>query len=778
MPGVGGGDTYEGVYPNPQPVAGSLIFSGAIGATPTAQIYTRQRWTDSWTEDTTLQVASVYWAAAPTVPTASLSYRYGPTLERGAVSPTNRTRKAIGGYYVRIVVTCADGVRKWHGFVDDTGDEPGGLVGGVACGEQTFSCVGMVAALDRQPIPYSTVTTSAAFVDSGPYSAANLLRQANPPHFNPSARGESPRQIKNRSTAKRDAIDLRPAGVTVGFARQSYVLQDRELYSQASAGVDWWTPRDILDYLLVWCGPLDDASKERIPFWVYYDGAADTWPTQNYGTPEVDTQGKTLKNVLDELLSSSQSTGYWCWVDESTNRVYLEPYTLLSSDLTIGANTLKANARQFDWTISGDPATRWTTQRQETAIANQIVCIGGKRKTIVSLPFSTGFRATFNATNGALYNEDLVTAFNTLYPVATSIKEEYARQDARRSARWWPIGRHYAIVWSWIFQYQYPSGTNVNVFRWDENDLAATGGRANPQNYFPSPKELRILDYLPLKAAVNYETGAMTVAEMQDKHATAPNVFRGIECYGKTPVTVDGSGFPTGYLTQWTQRASRPVLYDIRDPDYALEIKPLPADQGIGLEINVVGAQQDVIDSAVAGVPPLPLASSQITFAFEDDRRAYAFANAGSLSGVDAVLRRTFDFGDRFQVIEILPGTITGIKNTTDYELRTDRVFVRDDRPKLKEIADQVVKWYAVPRNVVRVNSRRVTATIWPGQLIKQLNPTAGTGPFELDVNSVVTGVEITFERVTSGPARAAMQVTTTKGEFDPLAFFPPSPEG
>lgn len=168
-------------YPNPQPTGNAITFSDALGTDISADIYTKQRWADSWAAETQLDLLAVTWNAAPNIPTALLRFRYGRVVERGSTAETTRTKKTWIGWYVKIVVHCADGDRVWHGFIDDVADEQHGTIARVVpgapgdppttvyevAGIQTISCVGMIAALDRAPIQRTYFSCTTAFSNNG-----------------------------------------------------------------------------------------------------------------------------------------------------------------------------------------------------------------------------------------------------------------------------------------------------------------------------------------------------------------------------------------------------------------------------------------------------------------------------------------------------------------------------------------------------------------------------------------------------------------------------------
>lgn len=761
---------------NEQPTSNLFTFDDDIGFNASATVYIRQYWGDDWTESAQLVCTSLNWAAAPTVPTAVLSYRYGPTTELDGTVGV-RSKLTLGGWYVKIVVTCDDGDRKWHGYVDDTADEPAGYVGSDATGMQTFSCVGIIAALDRSPIGFCYFRVQASYQVG-----------MSAPHFNPKSRISDERghflKIKNRYDTLRDVPDFRPA-VDPTYPttlpdpdRQTYLFNWVDLYSTTTAG-EYWNTKQILEYLLAYHAPRNRDDEEKIPVWIF--DPDNQLPT--YDDPELNCDGMTLKQSLDRLLSLKNSLGYWCWVDDPTNRVIIQPFTALESSLTVSTgNTLAANSRWLDVNVASDPASGYSIQRSESALANQVVVNGAKRIAVTTLRILSSAGSTTSALNRGWSGAEQ-TAFLTEFPDALTgaptLREQYSARDALEQGKYKNIFRNFVLGSSWSFKVGTTWSTESTLFHLFVNDQADCYGihADDDSRYYPYPFKLKILSNLPLKEGIDYSDPLFSLDDIQENHLASTKPFRPIEVYGRTHATgfTGGTGATMdGAPTIWTKRTSREIHYDISDPDYSLEVHPLPTDQGIGVAINVVGASQTILsdENPAAHIPRLPIETLDITLAFEEDRNVSECwpAIASVDANVDGVLRKVFNFGEAFQLIEVLEGATIGITDT-DFVQSPSRYFVRDDRPKMLELAKQLHKWYSTARNIVRISSRRLTAKLWPGQLIKQLNPSTSHAATS---NCVITEVSIQLPIGTpQSPGKPSLSIVTSRGEVDPLFFNP-----
>lgn len=785
-PGGGGGPVVgemgeDGLtYPIPQPPSDdmSITFGSGIATDVSAVVFTRQRWANSWVQDDTLICEFVSWAAAPTIPTAVLHYRYGRVVERGATSETTRAKKSLGGYYVKIEVTCPDGVRKWVGFVDDVGDIQDGFVARVdtsgespvtvqePCGVQKFSCVGIIEAFNRDQIH---TTYFHAITANETISGKNIAIGLSPPFFNPT------KETRNRSDATKVVPNFTAAGSVPN--RSTYVFHAYDIYSQTTIEGDRWSTKDIVEYLCCYATPRDYQNKERIPLWLYVADSRPN-PLPDYDEPSLDCEGLTLRQALDKLLNDSKSLGYWAWYDEVNNRVYIEPYTLAESNYTVGASTINANGRQITMS-NADPATQFTVQRKESDFANQVVIQGARRQVIATLRIDTHIVKAWELG----LETEFAAAVVLLDPAV--LEDLHQIRDLRSQGKWRAIDRNFKISPTWNFKTPTLAGGSEDLFIIDQPDFTKTYTTEDAR-YLPFPHRLKLLSLLPLKEGIAYQTG-----DVLDAHKNSRQPYRDLEAYGKKHGDAWDGNTLSGDKTCWSKKGRRHILYSDTDPDYELSIRPFRGDGdptstakknrelGWGVEIDVNGAFQGVLGSdtaigsgnAAPHIPRLPREQIDLTIAFEDDRKIAEAYPATAPSTVDSVRRRIYDFGNRFQMIDIANYTVVGVDTATDAYLQTStRKSIRDDRAEMLELAQQIARYYSTPRNVLRGASRRSTAWLWPGMLITASNPSTTHAS---TVNCVVTEVSISMPVGNGGPVKPTFQFVTQRGELDPLAYLP-----
>jgi hypothetical protein len=767
--------------PIPAPVDNIASFGSTLAGDANAIVSVRQNWWDSWTLREDIACTSVTWQVAPNVGHAQLRRRYGPTIERDG-SKTNRTKLNLDGWYVRILVICPDGQRLWHGFVDDTGEESTGFVSmneideaelpdivpivvQRPTGVQTYTCAGMLASLDRSPIMATMFRTTVANEGT---DLEEMRWAGSAPHFNPTVKPahwknqQGERQLKTRTAAAYDVPDM-ASGDSTAIVRQSHIFGWPNLYSIAddNALVDYWYPRNIAEYLVAYASPRNKDFSEVIPIEL-------AEPTQipDFGTPDLDCDGLSLKQCMDRLLSANQGLGYWVYVDEEENRLVVKPFTSLMTSLTVGTGkTIAANDTQFDLFVVSDPSTDYTLQKAVSTLANQVVIRGARRQTVFTVPFAR-FAGTWTTAE--------VTAFDTEFPTSVDLAAQHARRDAMEQSRWRHLYRNFQFLRTWDWR------VTTNDIDFDHVFLSeapnALGLFTADERYLPYPGKMQVVNHLPLKDRIDYSTGDK-IAEHRDSRAP----FRVTNIYGKAfNAGYNGTSntLVDGHPLSWVERAKRHTLYSISDPDYSLTVHPLDSEHTIGIQIDVNGAPQTIMGAGVdpiSHLPALVYSSLFVTIAMEDDRHVEQHYPApADLDDVDNVLRKVVDYGDKFQLIELLPGTIVGF-DSNDFLRRDERTFVRDDRDEMLELAKQMYAWFRRIRQVVRLNSRRCSAVVWPGQLVKTLNDLAApVNQHAVPVECVVTEVAIRLPAGLNGSeTKPEFSMVTDRGEVDWLFYAP-----
>ncbi len=789
-------------YPFPQPTNNALTFGDGIANDVSVLIYTKRRWADAWTQETGLDLLSVTWNAAPNIPTATIRYRYGRAVMKGSATETTLAKKNLLGYYVKIVVVCSDGNRVWHGFVDDAADEQTGIVARTVPGTpptianeptgiQTFSCVGMIAALDRAPIQRTYFRVTAAFSNNG--TDTQRVAWVAPAYNVADDKAEPAKKFggfKIPKTRTVDKIAAQGFGLT-GQTRDVYQHQFAGLYGLGAAiDTEVWKLGDVLENLVAFNAPRVGMVSDRnpirgsqtqfVPVWVFDHDVLNPPDTitqyADWILPRIDCDGLTLKAALDRLLSPTNGHGYWVWVDESVtpHRVYVEPFTTLTEAITrLDENsvlqTIPANTRLVNLSAATDSATAISIQANGAQYYTAVQVTGAPMVTVCTIDTTDQLEPAWPATLETEYNAEIAG----LNPAI--MRQLQRMRDIRELPKYRPIGRQWRVK----FLYNWKDSTPASdVFDHDEQ-FAATPFYETGR-YLPFPVGMRILPDLPFREGVNYAEANTTT--LRTNHESARTPWRKAEVYAKTHAA---DATLTGPWICWSTKAVRDVLYDPNDPTYGLEATELTNQMAIGVVLDVTGGYQGALEAGggrvAPHVPKIDPAELKITVAIQSDERVGkilynplawtpAAGQTPAAVNVDADRIRVIELGQRLQKIKVMKDTIVG---TTDAgPVTVPAVFqLRDDGMLALQICSFASQYYFTPRQIVRVVSRRATAKLWPNQMLGVVNPNT---PHAATCNAQISEVAITMGIGTNGSYTApTFTVQTSFGELDPLQFFP-----
>ncbi len=742
---------------NLYPTDNRLDFGSVLEGDVFARVYIKQRWADAWVERLDIVATQILWAAAPNTGSATIHRRYGPVVDRGDDAAVNRTPIELGGWYVKIVVTCPDGDRNWHGYVIDIGDEPGGLVKvgttTYATGKQTWQCVGMLAALDRDVLKDHLSHALSSIDDPDKLDRRTIF---SPPHFNPSVTVNTGliTRFKQQPNRKTDANV---------FAANNYIGGTGNI-------VRFWTRREIVQYLVETAAPVDEGSDLIIPLRV-----ESLTQVPNWGRPELDCENRTLKQALDSILNNATGMGYWVWVEanaipEEPDTIVVQFYTTTPTLITIDPiEPLELAATQHitDLYCGNDPATAHTVQQSLSTRYNRVRAVGAKRITVLSREF-------IDSTWERGYTDAEIQSWIDKFPTSTTNTLEKQQQmiHALEEGRFYHLFRAFRMrLLELRSNYSKPGTPKPPVFKQDADPAIA---------YMPSRYGIRILPDLPLKRSIDY-----TAANADDLHRASTMPQRDIAIYGLQQAF--GSTSPpanTSTPNDWANRAHVNLYYNSSRPNY--EINPQPYDDGdyIGLQMDVSGAWQGVMSgsdlNSFSGftnpynfIPIIDRTTLKVTLAIEEDRRCESLypEDVIDLPDVDALLELRLEAGEGFRRVDLLAGTIVGYTET-DWQRVPDDITLEDDSDELWTVARLAYEWYSTARSILRLTSRRPTAKLWPGVLIRELNPELT--PIARDVNTTITEIALSLPTA-PGVTTAAPQfeIVTGSGDIDFVRYIP-----
>jgi hypothetical protein len=334
-----------------------LITTTAETVRPAAEqrVWVRPWWNAEWVRSPYLYVCEVKWTANPTVASAELEWRYGEIQQAGRTFFAEYLPASLIDWYVLIEIAQeydAAGVvqtwKRWYGVIVDNGDNPQGArcvpdesnpgyARRIATGQNCILAYGLEHLLDRQPI------TTAWFQRAGDQAELELGRAL---VFNEDLRAA----LSGGVDSKKHLANV--GNMSLTGQRNAY------LFTGDAQSAQPWNPGAIVTYLLAYHAPTNEIGEIAVPFAVH-PAAESLLPI--WGNPTVRMEGRTVKDILDELLDRRRLMGYTVEVEpnatQTKERVLIRPFTyadeqiqLTSTGAYVAANPSRI-ALDFDTAI-------------------------------------------------------------------------------------------------------------------------------------------------------------------------------------------------------------------------------------------------------------------------------------------------------------------------------------------------------------------------------------------------------------------------------------------
>lgn len=695
----------------------------------TQQVYVRRRWADPWVLNDAIWAVERSWSLLPSIPTATLVYDYGKVLPHGSSSWLNRGKLDVDGWYVKIVDTCADGAVTWVGYIDEIGDEQGGLVGlgpsGVATGRQTFVAYSVVQALAHEVVTRTRWNDVQNSVDRWAGSAGT---------FNAGGKG-------NKRLANGE-----------GFVfHYGHLSQDQGTF---------WTSKDIVEYLMRYAKPVDKDGNEKLKFRI---DSSDLIP--DWDKPTIECEGRSVLQLLTDIVNPSRMLQLSTFLDESTtpDTIVLKVHSLAATALTLpNGETHPANADTLDIQSSLASDTYIATQGSVSSKVDQIVVKGARRETLTSGYIVAQGEAGIGT--GSFFSELFSSTVVTAYETAASTTTNYSTLSSAERKRKNEMVRSRESIQDAFRVF------TINDLNPLQNPLDSAWLFEDDSNdrYYVWWGETRLLPQLPLKKGVDYSGTAISTGAHNDE--TKPDDFRPPMVLFKKP----GSS-PDFYI-----KAERLANVN-NDPSFSV---------AIGLEydakafsLNVQGAEQHAIadshftaladDRTTAELGEWDYRESYCVFSIQEDRFAEGrYPEDSALpSGLDMIRRKTIYAGPSYRLVRAMKATAVDVDNDGAAKIVDTTAYLRDDREKLNALAQLAGTWYLTARKVCRLISARPSAVPAVGQLLATIN--SGTSQFDT-INTIVSEIRLSTPLAEGGGLQSPQySITTAMGELDPLAFSP-----
>lgn len=716
------------------------------------RVYLRERWSDDWAEEPHLYPVDVLWNAAPEIPTATLVIRYGRGLLQGEEAFAIKERLAKRRWYVKIEIEgqfitggpAADPLL-WYGTLECDADHRGGVRDEPPADDP-----------EAEPEPYESGSLELVAHGLELLLARTTITES---VYYDSANDEEIRTHRGL-TFNTDGLPNRISAPRGG----RYIFNDDVVTSL------FWNTRGAVEYLLTECTIRTHNDALSLNFLVDFDYLAQL---PNWDAIQVDTHGKTLFDLLNELIPRQRLLGWTLRVDEEANTILLRPFTFTGEDIEAAAGEkLLANRRLTTLIVERSPGVAVVLKTSAVEQFDQVIAQGRRRRICFSVcddndtlvkgwtpADETGYEA------GASGAGD--------YPAAAEISERRRRDaDVRGSALYEEVFSRFKLPAPWDFQVGDPvaGGAADTLIIPDEDPL-------------PYTLETYILPTLPLLTNRDYsgskiEDGAVTkTGAGEPPHEMLPQAF--FQLPHDTDRYVRGERIAIEAASE-TARRDFTVVVRVPEKSRAVNCIVSGGPQHLIATLDFDGLAHDWEEGAESWFNWQKMI---LTLAIEDDRHAEGRYPSDDLLSLlttgpaaDGVRRKVIDAGPSYKLDWIVKGTVIGTDPDTQEPQQVevdegDGVYVHDDRIALEAIAKVAHAWYGVPRRALTFVAHRISAALAIGDLITSI----GSEDFSQAINSVVTQMHVTIPRVEGGaaPGPARIEYTTAYAELDPLQFAP-----
>lgn len=698
-----------------------------------------------WTEQPYLYCDLLDCHAAPAVDQAQFVYRYGNVLQLGSHDFSVVNQLDVIGHYVKVEILDKDGatIRVWYGVIEIENNDVRGAStagGGISTGVQRFMAFGLLRLLER--VFFRSATK---FRDPTETDEITIARGI---PFNLSEDGDFA-ETGNRSAA------------TTGGGTY--------LFSDAPELQDEWTAYTAAQYLLAKHVPVDGNDNPLASWELNGDQAILDWYIVH-----TRTDGRSVKDILDELIPRKRAVGYWVSYNEDENKVLVNLFSLNGSDLILSTGTIPANPDQreldFEYAVS---IQRATLRNVSTTTYNQIVARGEKRTSTATFRFNPQYAELAKAWSDDLEEEYLDGASNKAGYGALALLEKYRQNALVRSAdKFSVVFCRFQFDEAWnqrndtLFQ-------NNDTRQWhtvplldsDGNPRAEFDAGSNPDGEYIWPKTINFHRKLTLRQGLDYssnriETGEYTEFDDADLQQLDTTQY-------------------VRPLFFWRNSSSRYEFLENLALSAAFESDVRPWS----VQPEILG-RGPVLDLKVIGGPPQFIAADTWSGAEATDpehdpekngglnySEFYATLTLDSGAPVEhaiqigaiptGTMKRTLyiDVADA-RLDYVVPYTVVGIGEDGVIQTTTGG-FIRDDRARLRLIAQSAAAWYGALRQTLEVSFRKISNVVELGSLIVAIP----SNYQREDVNTVVTRLTYNF----ADPRNAFTEFETTFAEFDLL---------
>jgi len=663
-------------------------------------------------------------AAAPSHSQATLSWRYGRTMQ-----PKIGSRKADSAYvtiprgdYLGNYVKIEFNGQTWWGVIQDGIDSRDGLLDDVTpTGTQSYTAFGLTWFLDQgMPILKSKIR----------YTGGTLEIDRTIP-FNGGT----------DSAARKNAVGWKNYDAT------NKCFTDASQTPAPTA----WKASDAISYLIANFTPKNAAGTVL----VQYELATDAATYLDYELPRTDYDGLTLWQAIVRLVDRKR--GLLLMTDVVGNKVRLIVRSQNAASITLpSGGVIPANpdtrSYNFDRAYNVSNPTISTTLLSRY---DQVICLGERAGSVFTIRPQTNAEPEWSGDRQTEYRQgaSLLTGYSSLNDSdkAAANEDRRAADDLARVYSWWKMkaawdGRSDTDPSSVSAPYALP--------KIDADGVADLATRADVQR-----SGLRIATFLPLRQGLDYHTATITPAT-NDSDSVDADFLPPILLLKTTAIRSSGDA---GWVHGERLNAAAASQSSKRPNNFSVDLSV--REDAIGLILKTQGAPQHYLAkddfSSLAAFDDIPSGEGinkqdwLATIYVQQDQYCRAqYPLQADLPSLDLIRPLILRIANAF-LDYVVPGTILAVKAGV-LQKTTAGGYVRDDRPRLKDIARLAYEWHGQTRRTLSLSLRGIVSSFSVGHLIT----TIGAGSTLETINTAITAVTYDFNGGT-------MQIQTQFGELD-----------
>lgn len=673
--------------------------------------YTRRYWSDAWVEIPFFDPLTVAYRVSPSMSSADLEYKFGRVMRRGELEPSLveplDAPAPFGvqlGDFVKIVISEGGSESPtqflWYGVLVEQEKTLGGISEGVRYGVQHWRAFGMEYLLSRVMVDKTYLRDFSSFYD-------NVIERA--VGFNLGAGGEQAHELAGN----------RLSGTN-----------DPERFDNDLDGTKW-TLYEIAKYLVENFHPTDLSGSAAVPFKVTTGVTA----VQNmglYSKPTLPAEGRTVKELLDQIADRRRMLAWTCLADDS--EVTVRFFNMLDQSVTLPGDqgVLSSSESQSTWDFDSDNAfVDCRLLESEIPLAHEVIVRGERMTSTFTMSSSETLIAGWDAADLAQYN--IGATLEAGYAALGWQEKQAANQRARESHRLRKVFRYFVLPANW-------------------NAVTVAGEEFAPHPVTNLPvvhtvAGLRALDRLPLRIDLDYTT--LDDAK-RTQHEQSKSDYR-------APLAVIAASGGYQYLDR-PKSGSVAVRPDAGGRNWGGHVRML--DEAPGFEVQIPGEPAHVIaasaeftpqdDPDLGDVQPdLSWQNIQCTVCMEVDAYCEARWPYPPVAGGENVAKRLYIYVPNARLDYLVKNTILSL-DASGAAITAGGGWIRDDRPRLKALARIAYAWYGTPRKALAATVHRIPAGNVFGITLGSIITSIGTAPNEIPIGTMITEYVLDLVRGTT----------------------------